>query len=393
MEFSKRDRLRLLGGAAALALGACSGGGSRGRAGPLPSPPSPPSSAPAPRPSAAVLRDVYAARFPVGAAIRQDQIAAATDERALLEAQFSSITAEYEMKPDIIAPTGSGYDFSRADALVDWAEANGIAVRGHALLWHQTTPAWFLSGSPGDIRDRLQTYVTDVVSRYRGRIQAWDVVNEVISDSADGTAPYRNSNWYQAVGSADFIDWAFEAARAADPDCKLFINDYNTELPDKRSRLLQVVQDLVSRGVPVDGVGHQFHLQIDDTPADVLAAIDAVDALGLGLENHATEIDVSVYSDPGECFDSGVNCSSSYGSQAGDVPDSVYADQARLYRGVFRGLAQRSSVTSVSVWGAHDGQTWLNRFPVSRSNFPLLFDADLQPKPAFHAVTDPDYEI
>lgn len=340
-----------------------------------------------------MLREVYAAHFPVGAAIQRSQIASATPDRAILAAQFSSITAEYEMKPDIIAPTQGSYDWSRSDALMDWAEANGIAVRGHALLWHQTTPAWFLSGSPADIRAKLQQYVTDVVSRYAGRIHAWDVVNEVASDSGGGTAPYRDSNWYQAVGNGDYIDWAFEAARAADPACKLFINDYNTELPAKRARYLEIIADLLARGVPLDGVGHQFHLQINADPADSLAAIDAVDALGAGLENHATEIDVSVYSDPGECFAGGVNCAASYGSQAANVPASVYAAQAQIYRGLFDGFVQRPSVTSVTVWGLHDGQSWLNSFPVSRNNYPLLFDPDRQPKPAFHAVTDPAYVI
>ncbi len=340
-----------------------------------------------------MLRDVYAAGFLTGAAIQRAQIDTATADRTILESHFSSITAEYEMKPDIIAPSASVRDFSRADALVDWAGANGIAVRGHALLWHQTTPSWFLTGTRDEIRTRLQAYVTEVVTRYRGRIHAWDVVNEVISDSAGGTAPYRDSNWFQAVGDASFIDWAFEAARAADPDCKLFINEYGTEFPDKRDRLLQIVQDLVGRGVPLDGVGHQLHLQIDFDTANAMAAIDAVDALGFSLENHATEIDVSVYSDPGSCFGSGVGCATSYGTRASDVPASVYATQARIYRSLYSGFAARPSVTSVTTWGVSDAQTWLNSFPVSRHNYPLLFDPDRQPKTALYAVTDPDYVI
>ncbi|MCI4643732.1 MAG: endo-1,4-beta-xylanase, partial [Hyphomonadaceae bacterium] len=183
------------------------------------------------------------------------------------------------------------------------------------------------------------------------------------------------------------------AARAADPDVKLFINDYSTEFAGKRGRLLSIVQDLIARGIPVDGVGHQFHLQINADPASALAAIDAVDALGFGLENHATEIDVSVYADPGECFATGVNCASSYGTRASDVPDAVYAGQAQIYRALFEGFVARDSVTSVSTWGISDAQSWLNYFPVDRANYPLLFDPDRQPKPALYAVADPDYVI
>ena len=174
---------------------------------------------------------------------------------------------------------------------------------------------------------------------------------------------------------------------------KLFITDYNTEYAGKRGRVLAIVQDLIARGIPIDGVGHQFHLQIDADPEDALAAVDAVDALGLGLENHATEIDVSVYDDPPVCYSTGVNCSSSYGTRASDVPDAVYGDQARIYRALFQGFAARSSVTSVSTWGVSDAQSWLNYFPVDRANYPLLFDPDRQPKPALYAVADPDYVI
>ncbi|MFN7057199.1 endo-1,4-beta-xylanase, partial [Hyphomonas sp.] len=182
-------------------------------------------------------------------------------------------------------------------------------------------------------------------------------------------------------------------ARAADPACKLFINDYNTELPAKRGRFLEIISGMIARGVPLDGVGHQFHLQVNANPADSLAAIDAVDALGAGLENHATEIDVSIYADPGTCFDTGVNCAAGYGAQISNVPASVLAAQARIYRGLFDGFVQRPSVTSVTVWGLQDGQSWLNSFPVTRPNYPLLFDPARQPKPAFRAITDPAYVI
>jgi endo-1,4-beta-xylanase len=296
------------------------------------------------------------------------------------------------MKPNALAPTEGNYTFDEADALVTFAQANGIAVRGHALLWHRATPDYFFEGTPAEVKARLQKYITDVVTHFKGKIYAWDVVNEAVTDDGSAaTAPYRDSNWYRAAGnSKDYLDWAFEAARAADPDVLLFLNDYNTELPGKRSRLLTVVKDLVDRGIPIDGVGHQHHLQMSSDVNEALKAIDDVDSMFTGLINHVTELDISVYSDPGECFSSSTNCEPSVGNS---LPDRVARDQAQKYRDLFNGFAARPSVTSVSLWGLTDDASWLNSYPVDRPNYPLLYDADRNIKTAFQAITDPDFEI
>ncbi len=392
MDFTARDRLKLLGGLSLTALNAaCSGGGSSSTPspGPIASPPPPPAPPPV---TTAALKDVFSNDFVVGAAISADQVAASSEDRPLLETHFSSVTAENAMKPQSIAPNEGDRDYADGDALAAFARANSAGLRGHTLLWHRQTPSYFFNGSASDIRTRLEGYVTDVVSHFSDDVYAWDVVNEAITDDAGVGSIYRDSNWFQAVG-ADYIDWAFQAARAADPNVKLFINDYNTELPGKRARLIQLVRDLLDRGIPIDGVGHQAHLQLSSDVSELLQAIDDVDALGASLENHITELDISVYSDPNDCFASGVNCQTGYGTRATDVPDSVYATQAQMYRDIFEGCAARPSVTSVSTWGIHDGRTWLDTFPVSRTNYPLLFDPDREPKTALLAVTDPDYVI
>ena len=203
-------------------------------------------------------------------------------ERDLVLEHNTSITAEYEMKADQIAHGPGDYDFTASDRIVDFAETNGLQVRGHALLWYRTTPDFFLTGTRDEIRTKLQDYITAVVSRYRGRVQVWDVVNEAVTDNAtDATAPYRDDAWFAAVGS-DYLAWAFEAARAADPDAKLFINDYGTENADKRERYVAIIRDLLDAGVPLDGVGHQMHLNHTRTVDDVEAALDAVAAFGCG---------------------------------------------------------------------------------------------------------------
>ena len=328
----------------------------------------------------------------IGAAVQSGQLFPASGEQTLLETHFNSLTAEYEMKAATIAPTPGTYNFAPAETLLGFAEANAMDVRGHALLWHQTTPGYFFEGSQAEIRTRLETYITDVVTRFRGRVTVWDVVNEVADEAyaPNPVAPYRNSNWYQATSSPDFIEWAFRAARAADPNVKLFLNDYETRRPEKRAYVLQIVQDLLDKGVPIDGIGHQGHLNVQTNVNDLLAAIDAVDALGANLEQHVTEIDVSIYDDPGTCWESGTNCQANYGAI---TPDSVLRTQAQKYRDLMAGLSARSSVTSATLWGVTDGQSWLNTLPITRTNAPLLFDRSGEPKAAFHAITNPDFVI
>jgi endo-1,4-beta-xylanase len=273
--------------------------------------------------------------------------------------------------------------------LLDFAETNGMAIRGHALLWHLATPDYFFEGSPSDVRARLENYITEVVSRYRGRIFAWDVVNEVVTDNDAASDPYRRSNWWEASGgNADYIDWAFQAARAADPDCKLFINDYNTELSGKRGRYLEVITDLISRNIPLDGVGHQMHLHVETPLENALAAIDAIDDSFLGLDQHVTELDISLYNDPGSCWNTQTNCQADYN---GNVPEDIVTQQAELYRGLFNGFAERPSVTSVTTWGVSDAQSWLNSLPITRINAPLLWDRSRDAKASLQAILDPEF--
>jgi endo-1,4-beta-xylanase len=232
------------------------------------------------------------------------------------------------------------------------------------------------------VRQRLETYVTAVVTHFKDRVYAWDVVNEVVSDSA-GEVYRETSPWYVALGP-DYIEYALRAARAADPSAQLFINDYSTENSAKLERLLAIVQDLLSRGAPLDGVGHQFHLQRGSSASAVAQALIAVE--NLGLVNHVTELDVSVYSDPGSCFSSRTACQTDYGDA---VPPAALAAQADLYGQLFAAFKQRPSLKSVTTWGISDAHTWLDTFPVSRTNLPLLFDTQRLPKQAFWAATAP----
>ena len=404
VDITARQRLKLLAGAAGLMVSGCGGSSNSSAVSPPASttPPAPVTPPPAPTPppdtgftlTDGLLRDSFRNNFTIGTAITANQINANDLSARLAQTQFNVVTPEYELKPDQIAPTEGVYNFGPADRIVDWALENNMTVRGHALVWHEATPAYFFEGTPAQIRARLETYIATVMEHFAGRITVWDVVNEATSvdiyNGDDGIGPDRRSEWFEAVGSADYIDWAFNAARAADPNAQLFLSDYETENAFKMNWTMEIVRRLQARGVPIDGVGHQFHLQLDTEPAAALAAIDSVANEFAGLINHVTELDVSFYQDPGTCWESGVNCDPDLGATA---PADMLATQATLMRSLFDGLATRSTVESVNVWGVRDSDSWLNFSPAERTNYPLLFDRDGEAKPALRAITDRNYDI
>jgi endo-1,4-beta-xylanase len=275
------------------------------------------------------------------------------------------------------------YAWATADELAAFASANGMAVRGHTLCWHSQTPDWFFTGTAAEVRAKLETYIRDVVTHFRGKVACWDVVNECTSDDA-GSA-YRNSRWLQILGP-DYIEHALRAARAADPDVKLFINDYGTEDPAKFARLMTIVAGLQAKGVPLDGVGHQLHVSTAwPMPANVDSALRGV--ASKGLVNHVTELDVSLYNDPGSCFASRTGCAADITGDATLLAAALKA-QALQYRALFNVFKQHASLQSVTTWGIADNSTWLSGFPISRGNRPLLFDTTGAPKPAARAITD-----
>jgi len=371
--------------------------------------------------SAPALKAVLAGRsgvfnFPVGAAIEPASLTSTTDSALLLK-HFSSITAENVMKPDALWPSIPGTsqpapspNFTQADLLLNFAANNNIQLRGHTLLWHRTIPAWMLDGPLNEplnyraaIQQNLRNYIFAVIAHFPN-VYAWDVVNEVASDTQNAANPYRtDSLWYQAysiggLNGSDYVRDAFRFAHQArtsigktSATMKLMLNDYNTELPGKRANVIQIVRDLVNGGFAIDGVGHQFHLQLDANVAEVTAALVAVEGVSSTLVNHVTELDVSIYADPGTCFSLRTipPCMADYGA---NPPQSVLSQQALTYRALFNAF-NRPSVTSITLWGIADDHTWLNTFPVTRTNRPLLFDTAGLPKWAFWTVVDPSINV
>ncbi|MEW9548125.1 endo-1,4-beta-xylanase [Nonomuraea sp. NPDC050783] len=291
----------------------------------------------------------------------------------LLARHFNGITPGNEMKWDATEPREGEFAFADADALVGFGVEHGMTIRGHTLAWHSQTPAWvFENADKATLLARLENHVRTLVTRYKGKIAVWDVVNEVVDENQpDGL---RRSPWYEITG-LDFIRTAFRVAHEADPDAKLFINDYNTEYPRKREALYALVKKLKAEGVPIDGVGHQLHLNIEQPPASNVE--DTIERFAtLGVRQQVTELDVSVYTDFVSSYDT--------------IASELLAEQGHRYKelfDVFRRQAAR--LDSVTVWGESDDVSWLNTWPITRLDAPLLFDRDLQAKPAYWAVADP----
>jgi len=330
------------------------------------------------------LKDYYKDYFPIGVAVSAQDIKNPA-EVALILSQFNSLTPENAMKMGPIHPEENRYNWKDADSIVAFAQAHGLRVRGHNLCWHEQTPAWLFKDSSGKLVSkevllkRLKDHITTVVNRYKGKIYAWDVVNEAIDD--DSTKFLRNSLWYQICGP-DFIAKAFEYAHAADPNAILFYNDYNTERPEKRERVYKLLKQLVDAGVPINAVGIQAHWSIYEPSADdLIATIKRFSSLGLKVQ--VTELDVSIY--PWE--------KSSRAMRPGEsdaYTPELEKKQADKYAQVFKIFRDHKDVISgVTFWNISDKRTWLDEYPVmGRKNYPLLFDENLQPKKAYWSVVD-----
>src|SRR6185437_14773964 len=220
-----------------------------------------------------------------------------TSYASILGSEFNELTAENEMKFASVAPTSPTENYAGADALVSFAQAHQMSVRGHTLVWHQQVPSWVSpSDTTAQLNTILQNHITDEVTHFAGKVYAWDVVNEAFNDDGSGSTPatVRSTIWYDNPGigfagmGTAYIEQAFNWARAADPTAKLFYNDYNIETENPKSdAVYAMAQDFTNRSVPLDGIGFQFHINPSfDTPANlasVTANFQRFAALGLDI--------------------------------------------------------------------------------------------------------------
>ncbi|OPZ94092.1 MAG: Endo-1,4-beta-xylanase A precursor [Firmicutes bacterium ADurb.Bin419] len=365
------------------------------------------------------LKEVYSGKFLIGTA---------SDLRGLSEAELANVKMHYDiitpencMKPQPLHPSQNSYNFRIADSLVDWSHRNGVKVWGHTLVWHSQTSPWFFQANPVTeetvrpvnppnrsrvARDpnaprpsmtemwlrsingpvvsrevalqRLKDHIMTVAGRYKGRVIGWDVVNESIADGGDGTTEnLRDFSWYKVVGP-DVLTLAFKWTHEADPDAELYYNDYNIEQgavenKGKHASSMLLLKRLIAEGAPITGVGIQGHWHLDTNLADVEKAIENYASLGLRVS--ITELDVT----------STGNNSGAFGVNAGDrtIPAENYQKQAEVYKKLFEIFMRHADVIDrVTFWGISDTRSW------RRGQDALLFNGDLQPKPAFNAVIE-----
>jgi len=340
----------------------------------------------------ATLKETFRGAFHVGVAINADQITG-KDARgdAIILQQFDSISPENVMKWEVIHPRPDAYDFILSDKYVEFGLKNHMFIVGHNLCWHSQTPAWVFKDDKGNpitrdaLLQRLHDHIQTVVGRYKGMIDSWDVVNEALNE--DGTL--RQSPWMKIIGE-DYIIKAFQYAHEADPKVQLNYNDYNLETPAKRKGAIELVKKLQAAGIPIAVVGDQAHLHLDKPSAeDEDATITELAATGVKVA--ITELDIDVLPSAwGHTADVSLNIQQNekLNPYPKGLPDSVQQALAKRYADLFAVYwKHRDVVNRVTFWGVTDADSWLNNWPVKgRSSYPLLFDRDGKPKPAFEAV-------
>lgn len=342
------------------------------------------------------LREAFANDFLVGAAVSRNQIMGGEpDAMRLVVKQFNTLTAENVMKWEKIEPLEGQFDWEAADALVDFGETHGIEIAGHVLVWHSQTPDWVFQNAQGNpasreaLLTRMENHINAVVGRYKGRVYSWEVVNEALNE--DGSL--RDSPWHQIIG-ADYIEKAFKFAHAADPDAKLYYNDYNLYKPEKAAGARDLIASLTDNGLAVHGAGLQGHYGLDN-PADLKEFGASIRGFGeMGLEVYITELDLSVLPFPpqsewGADISVDLELNDQYNPYADGLPPEVEEQQAQRYAKLFQiMLTNRQYVSRVTFWGVNDGHSWKNNWPMQgRTDYPLLFDRNNEPKPVVQRVT------
>jgi endo-1,4-beta-xylanase len=339
------------------------------------------------------LKEAYKNDFMIGVAINQNQFTGEdTNGVAIIKSQFNSISPENVLKWEIIQPRPGkdGYDFELGDRYVEFGEKNWMYIIGHTLVWHSQTPKWVfqdangraLSGTNAADRElllqRMHDHIQTVVGRYKGRIKCWDVVNEALNE--DGTL--RKSPWERIIGD-DYIEKAFQYAHEADPDAILRYNDYSLENEPKRKGAIALIKKLQAEGIPIGAIGLQDHVKMDWPSIEQEDGMIS-DFAKLGIKVMITELDVDLLGRSQSADVAEMQKQHTSDIYKNGLPDSVQQALAKRYADLFTVFVKhRKDIALVTFWGVSDGDSWLNR---GRMNYPLLFDRDHQPKPAFKAV-------
>jgi len=339
------------------------------------------------------LKDHFKHCFFIGAALSAP-IIAGQDKKLLsiIGQNFNSITPENALKWEAIRTADGGWKWDDADNYVAFGAQHKMYTVGHTLTWHSQIPDSVFKTAQGDyitaaqLEKKMEEHIGTLVGRYKGKLAAWDVVNEAVGD--DGKM--RASHWYNVLGE-QFIDKAFHLAHEADPSAHLIYNDYNLEEPNKRTAALELIKRLKSRNAPINGIGLQAHYGIDGPSIEEIEKTIVAFA-DLGLKIHLTELDIDVLPSVWTLPVAEVSTRFDYKPERDPYIKGLTAEAneklSRRYEALFELLVKhKDKIARVTTWGVSDDASWLNNFPIKgRTNYPLLFDRNHEPKDAYQRL-------
>lgn len=340
------------------------------------------------------LKEAYKNDFLIGAALGVNIIRQQDPKLvALINKDFNSITPENCQKWGEIRNEDGSWKWADSDAFVEFGSKHNLHMVGHTLAWHSQIPDSVFKNKDGSyiskdaLAKKQKEHITTLVERYKGKLAAWDAVNEAVGD--DGKM--RDSHWYKIMGD-DFIVNAFNIAHEVDPKAHLMYNDYNNEQKGKREVTIDMLKRLKKRGAPVHGLGMQAHVGVD---ADMKNFEDSILAYAaLGLRVHLTELDIDVLPSVWNLPVAEISTRFEYKPERDPyikgLPKEMEEKLAKAYESLFKTLIKhRDKIDRVTFWGVSDDASWLNDFPIKgRTNYPLLFDRQQQPKAAYFRLLD-----
>lgn len=338
------------------------------------------------------LKKTFEEDFYIGVAVNSNQyLENNKEEAALIKKEFSSITPENDMKWSFIHPKEEEFDFTKADAYVSFGEENDMHTVGHTLIWHSQLAFWTNRiKDKAKLEEVITNHVNTIVKRYKGRINAWDVVNEALNE--DGTP--RESMFYNIMGSEKYIEMAFQLAAEADPEAELIYNDYNVCNSAKRDGVVRIVKNLKAKGIKIDAVGIQAHWSLKEP--SIATIEETINVLhDLGVKVIFSELDLGVLPNPWDLVGAAVE--QNFAEYENDrkmnpyrkkLPKKVEEQMAKRYEEIFAlFLKHQEKISRVTFWGLNDGNSWLNNWPIkNRTNYPLFFDRKNQPKLPYYSV-------
>jgi len=342
------------------------------------------------------LKDKFENYFLIGATINQEDYQIIDKDSRVLKIvseDFNSVTPENSMKWMHSHPEYSKYTFSNAEKILNYAAENDMYLLGHTLVWHNQVPPYVSEiNEPDKFKLHLQNHIFQLVTRFKGKVDMWDVVNEALND--DGTL--RETIFLEMLGD-DYIAQAFQYANDFDPNVELAYNDYNLYKPEKRAGAIRIINSLKEKGIRIDAVGIQAHWDLH-FPSIKEIEQTIIDLAKTGVDVMITELDITVIPNPYEL--AGI-AREEFKKFEGDkkwdpyqagIPENVQKKLTKRYRDIFELFVKHhDKISRVTFWGTTDKYTWRNHNPINnRADYPLLFDREYNKKSAYYELLDID---